>query len=115
MRNPLTMLKNFVAHVFNGKKDCFQKVDAAVARSAAARARAAQICETLEVGSAARSSVNWGPSFEAVARAQAEHPAVDVSLPAAVDDEPAPDPEEARVRREVLGYHDDQPEPPEAP
>lgn len=56
-----------------------------------------------------RQTLDWGPSIEACARAEAETGHTrEVHLPVAVDGVPSPEAEEAaRVRREVLGYHDE--------
>ena len=92
------MLKNFISRIFDGRREVHAKLDEAILRSESARKRAREVCETIEIGSTARASVDWGPSMEAVARAEEENPLEDVRLPLEVDGQPAPPLDEAAER-----------------
>ena len=110
------MFKGILSRVFNGQRECHARLDEAILRSNAARQRASEVCAGIDSGSTQRCSVDWGPSFEALSRAAAEDPLADVHLPVAAGDTlesqvPAPNTvhaeDRARVRRSVLGYHDE--------
>lgn len=64
---------DFLGHLFNGTKECHRKLDAAIARSQRARTKAMAVCGNADDV--------WGPSFEAVRRAQEDDPMADVHLP----------------------------------